>query len=267
MSDEGIEKAVRQYLSIIHGPFDQEIETDLVNHYIQVIQRHSDVFQYLADAQTATEVLPYLDEYNALKLKYTNRPLDPDVKVIFTNHPLKTTPHDTTTNDAGICDPLTRVILLDRDFWEYHNQNERLRKSVLFHELGHCDLYRNHSNEEDSAEGPIDHTNFSLMTNRGILFSATLLLSNPFLRSSHARAIRPLEEAYENIFDANLDRVLEAMFEELFSEEKTSFKDFIISILYTQNNSTRSYWHLSPEEVFQIFIKHIDGGRIKKLIL
>ena len=268
MSDEGLEKAIQQYLSIIHGPFDEEIDADLINRYIQVIKRHSDVFQYLADAQTATEVLPYLDEYNALKLKYTNRPLDPDVKVIFTNRPLKRTPHDSSTYNAGMCEPMTRVILLDRDFWEYHNQNERLKKSVLFHELGHCDLYRNHSNEEDNSEGPIDHTHFSLMNDRGFFFSAKLLLPNPFLKSSHARAIRPLEEAYKNIFDANLDRVLEAMFEELFSEERTSFKDLIIGTLCTDINlqETCSYWNLFPEEMFQIFRKATDRGLIRSLI-
>ncbi len=263
MSDEGIEKAIRQYLSIIYEPFDEEIDADLINRYIQVIKRHSDVFQYLADAQTATEVLPYLDEYNVLTLKYTNRPLDPDVKVIFTNHPLKRTPHDSSSYNAGICDPITRVILLDRNFWEYHNQNERLKKSVLFHELGHCDLYRNYSNEEDNSEGPIDHTHFSLMTDRGLFFSASLLLPDPFLKASHARAIRPLEEAYKNIFDANLDRVLEAMFEELFSEARTSFKDLIIGKVCSYNNSQEicSYQSLSPEEMFQTFRRAIDRHR------
>lgn len=46
---------------------------------------------------------------------------------------------------AGICYFFTRTVLLDKDYWETLNVFQK--KTLLYHELGHCVLYKMHNNE------------------------------------------------------------------------------------------------------------------------
>ena len=54
-------------------------------------------------------------------------------------------------DNIGLCMRWTdgyRQILIDKEYWD--NSNESLRVSLVFHELGHCDLNREHSSDPNS---------------------------------------------------------------------------------------------------------------------
>ena len=141
LTDEGIDKAIRNYLSFQMDTIDESV----VDEFTQLVENNLDVFGYIAEAQTDPTVLPYLEKYNALKMKYTGQPINANIKVILSNHLMKNTQHDRSMIFAGYCDSLTRTVFLDRGFWNFHKDNEKMREALLYHELGHCDLNRKHS--------------------------------------------------------------------------------------------------------------------------
>ncbi len=143
------------------------------------------MFNYLAELETDDEFLSYLEKYSDLKLKFTGHPIDPDVKVTFITNS-SSYYNKIIQGKPAVCDPFTRIIFFDPHFWRSQEGYERTRERVLFHELGHCDLYRNHSSLEDS----------SFMRVRGL---ETLLASHP----------------------TNLDDIFNNLYEELFAERNT----------------------------------------------
>ena len=66
----------------------------------------------------------------------------------------------------AICDRFTRIIFLDPNFWQSQKGHEKTREWALFHELGHCDLYRNHSSSEDSSFMLVSSVERLLLHNR-----------------------------------------------------------------------------------------------------
>ena len=139
MSDQELNEAIYRYLSIYDN-----IDPNVVNELALIVKRNASIFNYLTKAETDTEFLPYIEKYSDLKMQFKNQPIDTDTKVLFSIHPLKTSDHNNTINFSGYCDFFTRAIFIDRGFWQSHKDNERVRESLLFHELGHCDLDREH---------------------------------------------------------------------------------------------------------------------------
>lgn len=47
-------------------------------------------------------------------------------------------------NTAGVCHPIDGLILINQRYWKYYDPIQKLL--VIFHELGHCDLFQAHRN-------------------------------------------------------------------------------------------------------------------------
>ena len=215
MSDQELNETIHRYLSIYDN-----IDPNVVNKLALIVKRNASIFNYLTEAETDPEFLPYLEKYSNLKMQYKNQPIDIDVKVIFGTNPLKTSDHHKSMEFSGYCDFFTQVIFIDRDFWEAHQNNERVRESLLFHELGHCDLDRKHFLLHEDFSSYIQIENFSFM-NGNIVYSLliNLLTQSEFKPNAideYDFYSRQIEEAKKE-----LDHVFKLMYEELFSKENT----------------------------------------------
>ena len=175
------------------------------------IRQNPDVFNYIATAQIDPEFLPYLEKYSNLKLKFMGRPIDPDVKVLFSRDVLKDTDHDRTGTSAGVSDDFTRVVFLDRGYWDHHKNNDKVREHVLFHELGHVDLYREHIHFYNDKH----LYSFIGAASSLIILPIPVDLNRTWYRRD------PIKFEEISILRANLDTLFDILYEELFSEEKT----------------------------------------------
>lgn len=65
---------------------------------------------------------------------------------------------------VGYCIPYLTMIIDSKAFrdFEYHQKRE-----VVFHELGHCVLYREHTDDQNSLMTPKMHTEVALSANFG----------------------------------------------------------------------------------------------------
>lgn len=127
-SQEEFAQMARKHLSSIYHQYDPSIAIDenAINDLVEWMIEHSDVFDYLSEIQTDPEFLPYLERYNLLKIQYTGRPMNPEVRIVFSSHPLKST--NNTMAFAANCEPLTQTIFVDRSFW--HTANEKLKELI-----------------------------------------------------------------------------------------------------------------------------------------
>ena len=214
MDPQSLNQSVRKYLSIYNNyQIDENIDEDVVDDFIEFIQQNADVYNYIAVAETDPEFLPYLQKYSDLKLHYTGRPMDSDIKVLFSATP---TNSNRLKGDTSIADDFTRVIFMDRNFWNYHRDNQKVRETLLFHELGHVDLYR-----EDILIWSDKKHFYSFMSIRLLAFIVLpepIDLNRTFYRDS------PKKIAEIRGLRAALDSLFQILYEELFSEENT--KDY-----------------------------------------
>lgn len=212
MSPQGLDNAIRKYLSIYNNyRIDENIDEDVVSDFEKLIRQNSTLFHSIAIFETNPEFFPYIEKYSELKMRFLSRPIDPDVKVVFSSGTLKNTNHDRDARNSGICDPFTRVVFLDYGYWNHHRNNEKLRKDTLFHELGHCDLYRKHVPHYS------DKYFYSFMSG----LANYLMLPVPIDLNKTWYAEDPVQmEEILGLRD-NLDDLFEILYEELFSEENT----------------------------------------------
>ena len=118
---------------------------------------------------------------------------------------------------TALCNTFTRSIFIDRGSWNH--SSEIFREFHIFHELGHCDLNRNHTKD------------FSIMNNSytfNRLLIPSLLLSPSFPMDGNQEAAIVMDN-YQNRFNSNLYRALEALKEDLFLE--TNNPIHILSLL------------------------------------
>lgn len=112
------------------------------------------------------QFVPYINMYISNK----GRGLDYDIPMGFTDLPGDT---------VGVCYRWSngyRQIQIDQDYWENEaSENERI--SLMAHELGHCDLNRNHSTDWNSImyEYNLGSINFYELFNPGIYSSKTMI--------------------------------------------------------------------------------------------
>lgn len=94
---------------------------------------------------------PYVNEY----LTYKGSGLNYDIPIQFA---------DLTGNTVGVCTRWSsghRQIQIDRDYWDnYLDEGEK--REVIAHELGHCDLNRDHTIHQYPALSIMDPYVFSL---------------------------------------------------------------------------------------------------------
>ena len=222
-TSDHLDQAIRRYLSIYNNyQVDENIDEDVVNGFTELMRDYSYGFSYLAMVETDEEFLPYLEKYSNLKLKFTGHPIDPNVRVVF----IKDSPdYAERISRPAFCDPFTRIIFVDPNVWELQEAYERTRKKerILFHELAHCDLYRN-----DDPTGDIS-----------------------FMR------IRHLERLLTSQDDpVDLDHIFEELYEELFSQQNTWHTDCYAMEINDDGIKEKiipDYCTISQREAFQNF--------------
>ena len=128
MTEPELRESIRRYLSIYDN-----VDENTVNEFLEIINRHSDLFHHLAEIETDPEFLPYVEKYSDLKVKFTGQPIV-DVHITFSNRSLM--------GAAGVCEPFTRIIFLDRDLWNQHKDNEKFVEAAVAVGMGYCDLDR-----------------------------------------------------------------------------------------------------------------------------
>lgn len=87
------------------------------------------------------ELKPYVSQYATYKLKYIGKPYQPNIFILFDKLKFPTVGMCTTYNDYKY-----KVIQVDYTFWV--KASEAQREILMFHELGHCDLRLDHTDED-----------------------------------------------------------------------------------------------------------------------
>ena len=211
----------------VHSETVEEKASEVVDHSIEqdldvrkslrrvYIRGIGDVIE--DNIKTDPEFMEYIKEYNLLKSQYLNDSINSDIKILFSikplrdNHPnpvLRANFEQMPFEGSAICFNLSeykyKYIVIDRSFWQYHRNNPNLKKAILFHEIGHCDLDREHSLGE-----------FSFMN----LYVVYFLLPNyQFYINSipHLGLSRVHVQRFNNEFNNDPELLLATLYEELF---------------------------------------------------
>ena len=242
MTDPELRQSIRRYLSIYDN-----VDENTVDRFVELVNRHSDLFNHLAEIETDPEFLPYVEKYSDLKIKFTGQPINADIKVVFSNNPLRPSNYNESAAYAGTCDWLTRVVFMDRGFWNHYQDNEKMKEAVLFHEMGHCDLNKIHRWEGD----------FSLMSAGiiGFLLFPHLPTLTDLGYEDYFQEDRASYEKTRNLYiDArnNLDATFADMYQELFSVKNTRDKPpCTISTNMDDENTTPEECMTLDEDILQ----------------
>ena len=130
------------------------IPEDALSKLRSTLQPYSDVLSNkFSELQTDPAFLPYIKKYEILHAKYMsyNQPVSiRNIKIVFNINPLKITSHSETLLNFGFCFAGIKyggdnIVVMDRSLWDHYEDNDSVREAMLFHELGHCDLHRNHN--------------------------------------------------------------------------------------------------------------------------
>ena len=203
MSDQGVDKAVRDYIAFSGA---KNIDENIVDALTGIVRDHSNIFNYIANSQTDPAFIPFLRKYSNLKQQFTGLSVNPGVRVLFSNNSLVLRSLNSNSGiiGAGYCDFLTRTVFVDRDFWNHYS--ERIREAFLFHELAHCDLSRAH-----------EESGYSFMD--GLFL---LEIFNPdLIHYQEMKGALGISEEEMNNARMNLDGTFQVMIEELFSKTNT----------------------------------------------
>ena len=222
VSDQELDQAIRKYLSIYNNyQIDENIDESVVDSFTRLIGEYPYIFNYLARLETDPKVLPYLEKYSSLKLKFTGHPIDPDIKVTFMD---KSYPFGEDIGKPVICDRFTRIIFLDPNFWQSQKGREKTREWALFHELGHCDLYRNHSSGGDSSFMLVSSAERLLLHNRNPTDLDTIFADLYKELFSERNTINHIECSMTRINDNGLE--IKVIPDECVTTQSMAFQEF-----------------------------------------
>ena len=115
------------------------------------LRQHLDLFDHLSEITTNPELLPYLEKYKTLKMRFTSEPLSPDLKIILIGDQY-ISPHFI-GGGAGIarCDFSEGIILINANSWNSCiKHDDVLSEFLVFHEIAHCDLKRFHDDDGEN---------------------------------------------------------------------------------------------------------------------
>ena len=149
--EQNLQEFVRELVSDVKN---LEQNPKLLADIQDILRPHSDfLFNTLLEIQTDPEFRPYIEKYEALKGQYMGdggpMPINPNIKVVLTADSFpREIGYDESINGTGVCFYQADLIIIDRGFWEYYRDNDEIRKAILFHELGHCDLKQGHGHND-----------------------------------------------------------------------------------------------------------------------
>ncbi len=83
------------------------------------------------------EVTGIFNSFKKDAIKHKVNPNYGNLTITFTELPI---------DIAGRCNPLANTIEINSLTWQYRNSS--IKKALLYHELAHCTLFRDHSHEE-----------------------------------------------------------------------------------------------------------------------
>ena len=150
-SEQSLQELARKIMSDIKNP-DETL--GLLTDIQDVLQPHSDfLLNTLPEMQTDPEFEPYIEKYETLKGQYlgNGQPMSihPDVKIFLSITPFpRSVGYDESLIGAAVSFYYNSVVIIDRGFGEYYQDNDEIREVVLFHELGHCDLRQKHGHND-----------------------------------------------------------------------------------------------------------------------
>ena len=144
-SEQALQEMAQEIISDIKNP---EQNPGLLTGIRDIIRPHSNfLFNTLPEMQTDPEFEPYIEEYEALKGQYMGNgqpiSINPNIRILLGTGFPRQLNYDESLEDFGLCFS-SGLIIIDRGFWEYHQDNDEIRQVVVIHELGHCDLKQEH---------------------------------------------------------------------------------------------------------------------------
>ena len=187
------------------------------------LRQHLDLFDYLSDITTSFELLPYLEKYKALKVRFTGRIVQPYLRIILVGD--QHIPPDF-IREVGVarCDFTEGIVLVNVNSWNSCIKHDDVfSEFLIFHEVVHCDLKRFHDDGEEN--------NLSFMNQFLTAHIFHQIVTGP-IRS--CRYIDPLG-LFEKLFDKEMSdglsfsrNYIEDNFEELYAEtfSKDKFYDY-----------------------------------------
>ena len=248
-----------------------------------VFDEHADFLQTLFARQTDQEFLSYIQRYETLK----KSPLRSNIKIFFSDRiqeavkeyqerevreweeqqeyiytptereqqeELRQKQHEQQVigseydfdkiEGSGAC-ILGHLVFMDRDIWQ--NLSEEEKELTLFHEIGHCDLYRDHSANEPSIM-PVGwlewvfvimkHPSLNLQRNNNYegWFPENpnpMCLCNESGECSNNYCVESTgeESLHQNLIDIAKDRNFEPLYQELFSKKPQDYALFQVDYL------------------------------------
>ena len=109
------------------------------------LDRNKELFEAALALETDLEFESYIAAY----IEKKGEPLLYDVRIAFSQGLMMD--HFTQKEGAPLkwsvgidCDMITRNIYVDRKYWESLEGKDKFKEALIYHELGHCDLNREH---------------------------------------------------------------------------------------------------------------------------
>jgi hypothetical protein len=93
----------------------------------------------IKDPRTIRGIAPEIQPYVDLYLEVKGSPMNYDIPIQFDDF--------SSSTQIGLCRSWThgyRQITIDKEYWDNTYVTEEMKISLIFHELGHCDLNRQH---------------------------------------------------------------------------------------------------------------------------
>ena len=174
------------------------------------LREHLDLFDYLTEIRTSSEFLPYLEKYQDLKMQLIKKDLSPGIKIILVGdeHLYPYWSHEGPA--VAICDSLTGMVWINANNWNNCIKHDPLlAEFMIFHELAHCDLNRDHGDNDNPLSFMDETLTVSLLHN---------LITRPM---DSCRLMDPDNIIESGGFDrGDIEQNLEQLYTEAFSKDK-----------------------------------------------
>ena len=197
-----------------------KIEADRAQTIVRdSLRKHLDLFDHLSEITTSPELLPYLEKYEALKMRFISKSFSPGLKIILIGD--QHISPDLIGGGSGIgrCDFTEGIVLINANTWNSCiRYDDVFSEFLIFHEVAHCDLKRIHNDGYWSLTSFVDDRLIEhslLQVINGPIESCGSIDSSGIFREIFT-AMSNQVSLSENYVESNLER----LYIELFSQNK-----------------------------------------------